>query len=348
MWLIIKDLLKSNLLRVCWAAFFMTACGNVPGEPVMKQENGFALGTTYSIKYEVPSDSVDLGNAIEDVFTVVNNSMSTYLPTSQVSRVNRGDSTVVVDSYFQEVYRMSKKVWKETEGAFDPTVGSLVNAWGFGPGEVIENIEQRQVDSILQLVGMDKVKLTDQGTIIKQSPHVFLDFNAIAKGYTIDLLGALLDSKGIENYLIELGGEILTRGKNTRLVKNWVVAIDHPLQKENERNLIARVKLEDKAMATSGNYRKYRVDEKTGELYVHTINAKTGYPQKSNVLSVSVVAPTCMEADAYATAFMIMDLDRAKALLKTLTDVEAYIIISDKEGDIQKFVTRGFQELLLE
>ncbi|WP_340065193.1 FAD:protein FMN transferase [Ascidiimonas aurantiaca] len=314
----------------------------------MKQENGFALGTTYSIKYEVPSDTIDLGNAIEQVFTVVNNSMSTYLPTSQVSRVNRGDSAVVVDSYFQEVYHMSKKIWEETEGAFDPTVGSLVNAWGFGPEEAIKNIQQRQIDSILQLVGMDKVKLTEKGTIIKKSPHVFLDFNAIAKGYTIDLLGALLESKGIENYLIELGGEILTRGKNTRLVKNWVVAIDHPLQQENERKLIAKVKLEDKAMATSGNYRKYRVDDKTGELYVHILNGKTGYPQKSNVLSVSVVAPTCMEADAYATAFMIMELDKTKALLKRLPHVEAYIIISDKEGDIQKFVTRGFQELLIE
>ncbi|UOB18355.1 FAD:protein FMN transferase [Abyssalbus ytuae] len=315
---------------------------------ISKVEQGFALGTTYLIRYEVENDSIDLLKDIEEVFNVVNKSMSTYLPTSDISRINKGDSTVVVDEYFIEVFKKAKEVWKNSGGRFDPTVGALVNAWGFGPEKALKEMHQKQVDSILKFTGFDKVKIDDGFKIVKSNLQIYLDFNALAKGYTIDLIGRKFDEKGIKNYLIEVGGEILTKGKNSKTVKNWIVAIDHPLQNEGERLIVEKVKLEDKAMATSGNYRKFRVDEKTGEHYVHTINPLTGYPQKSNVLSVSVIANSCMEADAYATALMVMPLKEAKELLKNLDYLDAYIISTDKDGNLEEYRTRRFQDLLVD
>ncbi len=324
------------------------SCINKEPVQTLKTEQGFALGTTYLIKYEVKNDSIDLLENIDKIFSEVNQSMSTYLPTSDISKINKGDSTIVVDENFKEVFLKAREVWENSNQKFDPTVGALVNAWGFGPEITIKKMDKKQVDSILQFTGFSKVNLTDKGNIIKTHPSVYLDFNALAKGYTIDLIGRMFDKEGVKNYLIELGGEILTKGANTKTVKNWVVAIDHPLQNEGERIMIQKVKLENKAMATSGNYRKFRVDQKTGEHYVHTINPQTGYPQKSNVLSVSVIADSCMEADAYATAFMVMSLEEAKEFLVKTNFLDAYIISTDKDGNLEEFKTKGFQKLLLD
>ena len=333
------------LLFFCAVLIF--SCNEVTPKIILKTEKGYALGTTYSIKYEVANDSISLLGDIEDIFNKVNKSMSTYLPSSDISKINRGDSTVVIDTYFKEVFLMSKKVWENSNGKFDPTVGALVNAWGFGPESSIKNINPEQIDSILKFTGFNKLKLTDDNRILKENPSIYLDFNALAKGYTIDLIGRVFDKKGIKNYLIEVGGEILTKGQNTKTIKNWVVAIDHPLQNEGERVIIQKVSLENKAMATSGNYRKFRVDEKTGEHFVHTINPKTGYPQKTSVLSVSVVTSTCIEADAYATAFMVMSLEESKEILNKLDYLDAYIISTDKDGNLNEFKTKGFENLLI-
>lgn len=342
-------LLKYKIRLILFiSSIFLFSCKKIASESILKIERGYALGTTYSIKYEVDNDSIDLSKDIENVFFNINKSMSTYLPNSDISKINKGDSTVVIDAYFKEVFLMSKEVWKNSHGKFDPTVGALVNAWGFGPESAIKNMNQIKVDSILSFTGFEKLKLTKDGRVLKDNSSVYLDFNSLAKGYTIDLIGRTFDKKGVENYLIEVGGEILTKGKNTKTIKNWMVAIDHPLQNEGERVIIEKVSLENKAMATSGNYRKFRVDEKTGEHYVHTIDPKTGYPQKSTVLSVSVIASTCMEADAYATAFMVMNLDESKELLKKLNHLDAYIISTDKSGDLIEYKTKGFQELLVE
>ncbi|MCM5663840.1 FAD:protein FMN transferase [Galbibacter mesophilus] len=341
-----KQILVSFVLSVG----FLFSCSNAQEDGGFKVEQGYALGTTYSIKYEAPNDTVSLKKQIEAVFDSVNASMSTYLPTSDISAINRGDSTIVVDEYFKEVYRMAKKVWRKTDGFFDPTIGALANAWGFGPEMAIDDMQQEEVDSLLEFTGFDKVFMSADGRIVKANKNIYLDFNALAKGYTIDLIGRMFDRNGVENYLIEVGGEILTKGNSekTSKIKNWVVAIDSPIQDKEQRVLIAKVKLMDKAMATSGNYRKFRIDKETGEHYVHIINPLTGYPQKSNVLSVSVVARTCMVADAYATALMVMPLDKAKELLKTTSIIEAYIISADKDGDLVEYKTKGFQELLVE
>jgi len=328
-------------------AFLLTSCAEKPKEVIMRANTGFALGTTYSVQYEIFNDEVDYANDIENVFHEVNQSISAYLPTSDISRINKGENDVIVDDYFKIVYDFSKEVYEKTDGYFDPSVGALVNAWGFGPEKPINNLSSQQVDSIMTFTGFHKVHLTAERKVVKDHPSLTIDFNSLGKGYAIDLIGKMLDEKGIKNYIVEVGGEILTKGKNTNKVKKWTVAIDSPVQDSDERQYIELVTLENKAMATSGNYRKFRVDPETGDHYVHILNAKTGYPMKNNVLSVSVVADNCMKADAYATAFMVMPYEKTKALLSKLTDVDAYVVSKDEYGNIQKYITKGFQDLII-
>ncbi len=316
----------------------VSGCAQQP-EWVRNQNVGNALGTTYSIIY-LSDREMDVQQEIDSVFRVVNQSMSTYIPDSDISKINSGDSTIVVDDMFREVFSLSKVVYEASNGYFDPTVGVLVNAWGFGPGKQI-TLDSTKIDSLLQYVGFDKVRLTAGGKIVKRRPEIFFDFNAIAKGYAIDRLGKLLEGKNMENYLVEVGGEVLAKGENLISKKPWTVGIDDP-QVENGRQLKQIITLKDGALASSGNYRKFRVDPDTGEKYVHTINPKTGYTQNSKVLATSVIAKDCATADAYATAFMAMDLEDSKAVLSKIEVLEAYIIYLDETGVTREFMTPGF------
>ena len=304
---------------------------------------GPALGTSYSIIYLTP-EPLDLQAEIDSVFAVVNNSMSTYLPESDISKINIGDTTVVVDHMFQEVFDLSKQVHNSTDGYFDPTVGVLVDAWGFGPGQQIE-LDSSRIDSLLKYVGFDKVQITSDNRIVKDSPEIRFDFNAVAKGYAIDLLGRLLDQRNLDNYLIEVGGELLAKGENRQKNKRWVVGIDDPQVTEGRR-LMRTIFLKDRAMASSGNYRKFRIDSITGEKYVHTIDPKTGYTKNSKVLATSVIAESCASADAYATAFMAMELEASQDILAREDDLEGYIIFLDDKGETQEYMTEGFTNLL--
>ncbi|MEX0996134.1 MAG: FAD:protein FMN transferase [Flavobacteriaceae bacterium] len=320
------------------------ACKSEDSKSVLIQNTGEAFGTTYNIQYESKTDYHD---DLKKVFDAVNQSMSTYMPASDISRINQGDTTVVVDDYFIEVFNTSKKLWLATNGSFDPTVGPLVNAYGFGPDGTLKGIDSAQIDSIMQFVGFEKLKLNSSKQLIKQDPRTYIDFNAIAKGYAIDLLGSVLDENKVGNYLIEVGGELLGKGKNNQTQNNWIVGVDDPTQQQ-ERTLLKKLKLIDRAMATSGNYRKTRIDPITKAKYVHTINPKTGWPQKSNVLSVSVLAENCMLADGYATAFMVMELEETQAFLENHSDLDVYIIYTDENGELQEWLTAGFQEVVVE
>lgn len=307
--------------------------------------SGGALGTSYNI-VAISAEEMELQKDIDSVFAVINHSLSTYIPSSDISRINSGDSTVVVDKMFQEVFNLAKDINKKTQGFFDPTVGTLVNAWGFGPEQMI-TMDSLRVDSLLQYVGFDKVKLNTNNKVIKTNPNIYIDFNAIAKGYSIDRLAAMLNSKGVENYLIEVGGELVAKGKNTIKDKFWVVGIDDP-EMLVERKTKILINLNNRALASSGNYRKYRIDEATGKKYVHTINPKTGFTQMSNTLAVTILANDCATADAYATAFMAMDLYKAFKLVSENKTLEAYIIYSDESGETQEFLTKGFKEIVVE
>lgn len=322
---------------------FLTSCVSQPS--LIKNQNvGGALGTSYSIIY-ISDSKLDFEKEIDSVFEVVNRSMSTYMPTSDISNINEGDSTLVVDKMFKEVFELSKEIHQKTEGYFDPTVGTLVNAWGFGPGEQIE-LDSTRVDSLLRYVGFEKVQLTNKATITKQYPEIQFDFNAIAKGYAIDRLTIMLDEKGISDYLVEVGGEVVGKGQNRIKHKDWVIGIDDP-EGEGKGAPKKLIHLKNRAMASSGNYVKFRVDEETGEKYVHTINPKTGFTRNSATLAVTVLAENCATADGYATAFMAMDLKDVKDLLSTLKLLDAYIVYSDENGVIQELMTEGFKRVIV-
>lgn len=307
----------------------------------LKQETGQALGTSYSILYFAAAEMPTINKSLDSIFTVVNKSMSTYIATSDISKINKGDDTVVVDHMFKEVLETSKVIYTQTDGYFDPTVGNLVNAWGFGPQKHKLAMTPITVDSLMQYIGLDKIKLSANNTLKKSNPNVYIDFNAIAKGYCIDRIGVYLESKNIVNYLIELGGELLAKGTHLEKKSPWAVGIDDPTQKE-ERTLYTTLALKDRGMATSGNYRKFRLDSLTGKKYVHIVDAKTGYTKPSNILSVSVLAHSCAIADGYATAFMAMPLEKTKVLLANDKSLEAYIIYSSKAGELKTYATDGF------
>jgi len=288
---------------------------------------GNALGTTFSIAY---NDSNDYSVAVDSLFTVVNHSLSTYHANSIISRINRGDSLVVIDEHFKAVFYKAKRIHKETAGYFDPTVGILVNAWGFGPKKPIENLDSTKVKEMMKVVGFEKLKLNDK-YLYKQHSNTFIDFNAIAKGYAVDVIGQFLENNKVVNYMVEIGGEIRVRGVNPN-EESWIIGIEKPLT-DGSRSNQTKVQIQNSAMATSGNYRKFKIDE-DGKKYVHTINPKTGYTEQNDLLSASVIAPKdCADVDAYATAFMAMGYDKTREFLTNHADLRAILIYIDDEGN---------------
>ncbi len=304
---------------------------------------GDAFGTNYHIQL-YSNNEIDLKKGIDSVIAAVNHSLSTYIPNSDISKINRGDSTVVVDSIFREVFELSTEVNRKTNGYFDPTIGVLRNAYGFGDMKPLQNLDKETLDSLMQFVGFHKVKLNEDGTISKEFPQIYFDFNAVAKGSGIDCIGRYLESKGITDYLIELGGEILTKGKNLDKDQLWTVGIESPESELNDRSFEASVMLENEGMASSGNYRKFRIDSITGKKYVHTLNPLTGSAEMSDVTSATVIAPTCGEADAYATSFMALGFEKSKQLLKNFQEVEAYLTYTDSLSHHNVFITEGFKK----
>jgi len=305
---------------------------------------GYALGTSYSISYSAPQlPETYLERQVDSIFEVLNQSLSTYLPTSDISKINQGDSLLKIDSHFVKVYQKASEVWEASQGYFDPTVGALVNAYGFGPGKPLKQISAQQRDSILNFTGWDKTSLTDQGTIKKEHPKVYFDFNALAKGYVVDVIADFLRLEKVSSFLVEIGGEIVAQGKSPKSNALWRVAIDDPQQGE-ERKLIQVIALDNQALATSGNYRKYSIQEETGARWVHSINPKTGEANPSSILSVSVLAPDCMTADAYATALMVMPFGQSKALISDHPELEAYWILADSLGGVKEVFSKGFQK----
>ena len=295
-----------------------------------KTISGYSFGTSFLIQFEGKNNNeIIVKNKIDSLYKIINNSFSTYISDSDISKINLGDSLIVVDDHFKKVFLRSYDIWKLSKGYFDPTVGSMVNAYGFGPGNKIKNISKKQLDSLIELTGFSKVSLTSKGTIKKKFSNIYLDFNAIGKGYIVDVISELLISYDTKNFLIEIGGEVIAKGKNPNTGNFWKVAIDNPNQKKN-RQFIKTVLLKNKALATSGNYRKYRFDSLTGNKYVHTINPKNGKSFQSKILSVSVIASDCMTADAWATALMIMPIELSKNVIESIEDVDAYWILSNK------------------
>jgi thiamine biosynthesis lipoprotein len=300
----------------------------------LQQHEGYALGTSYHFKYAgSPEEFESIQKGIDSLFFEINRSLSTYLKTSDISKINEGDTTIVVDHHFKKVFAKSEAVWRSTDGYFDPTLGQLVNEYGFGPEKPLNRIDSLSLQKILTSVGWEKIKLTASGKIVKH-PSTYLDFNAIAKGYAVDCIANYILLKGKQSILVEIGGELMAIGRNPKSGTSWKVAIDDPFQ-INQRRWITTVELSDQGLATSGNYRKYRTDSLTGEKYVHSINPLTGRTVKTNVLSASVLAPDCMTADAWATALMVLPLEKGQELIEKDPKLEALWIVAKSDSLIQ-------------
>ena len=308
-------------------------------EAFYQHNEGTIFGTLYHVKYLY---SNDLKADIEAELQKVDASLSMFNPASTISKINKGE-TDETDEMLSEVLRLSFTVNKATDGAFDPTVAPLVNAWGFGfkSGEMPNS---SQVDSLLSLVGLSHIQLQD-GKLIKDNPLSILDFSAIAKGYGVDRAADILRGKDIKNFMVEIGGEVVTEGVNEK-GEAWRIGINKPDDDSTSINTELQdiIALSGKAIATSGNYRNYYI--KDGRKIAHTINPKTGYPAQQDILSSTVMAPSCAEADAFATAFMVLGLEGAKQVLQRQPQLEAYFIYTDNQGEYQTWCTQGFKQLI--
>lgn len=290
-----------------------------------QHNKGFIFGTIYNITYQ--SDN-DLQTEIEGELKKVDESLSTFNKTSTISKINQGKD-VKVDDMFAEVFTLGENIAKETDGAFDMTVAPMVNTWGFG-FKTGKEPSKAVVDSLRNIVGYQKIKM-EKKHIIKQNPNTMLDCSAIAKGFGSDVVAKFLRQKGIKNFMIEIGGEIVTYGLNEKRVP-WKIGVTKPVDDSlnNQQEIQTILNVTNKAMATSGNYRKYYY--KNGKKYAHTIDPKTGYPVQHNILSSTVFADNCATADAYATAFMVTGLDGAKKILAKHPELMAYFIYADQNG----------------
>ncbi|MDA9234941.1 FAD:protein FMN transferase [Polaribacter sp.] len=293
---------------------------------------GNVFGTTYKIVCQ--NTTVNYQKSIDSLFYLVNRSISTYLPSSDISLINKGDTSLVADAILLELLKKSKEIHIKTDGYFDPTVGNLVNAWGFGPKNEKRNLDTLEVQKQMKLVGFDKIQVVNQ-KVIKKDPGIYLDFNSIGKGFGIDVVARFLDQQQIANYMIEIGGEIRAKGVKKK-DKPWRVQLQNPVITD-VNDAFTIINLSNNSMATSGNYRKFRIAE-NGQKYVHTINPKTGFATESNLLSVSVIAAIdCADVDAYATAFMAMGVEKTKLFLEKHTEIKAILIYIDAQQNLASY-----------
>lgn len=298
---------------------------------------GLIFGTTYSVTYQCDSS---MSHTIREELLRVDRSLSPFNKQSVITAVNQ-NREVVLDSLFLDVFQRAMAVSTDTDGAFDITVAPLVNAWGFG----FKNEQMptpQQVDSLLQIVGYQKVTLKE-GKVLKRDPRMMLDCSAIAKGYAADLVARMLRQKGVDNYMVEIGGEIVTSGLNPQRLP-WRIGVTKPTDDSTNvgGELQTVVNVTDKAMATSGNYRNFYY--KNGRKYAHTIDPKTGYPVQHSILSATVLADECCRADAYATAFMVLGLDATRQLLDRHPELMVYLIYTDEKGENATWVSPSLRE----
>lgn len=305
-----------------------------------QNDRGRIFGTLYSITYQ---NQESLQAEIDEALRRFDGSLSPFNDTAVITRVNRNED-IVPDTFFTNVFRRSMEISEETNGTFDITVAPLVNAWGFGfkKGRFPDSL---MVDSLLEITGYTKVALSDEGKVVKQDPRIMLTCSAVAKGYAVDVVAQLLEKHGIENYMVDIGGEVVVHGQNPQSTP-WRIGINKPVDDSLAVNqeLQSILSISGKGIATSGNYRNFYYRD--GKKYAHTIDPRTGYPVQHSILSATVVAKDCMSADAYATAFMVMGLEEAERFAEAHPDIDAYFIYSDAQGILQTYSTKGMEKYL--
>lgn len=328
---------KKFYLLVAVGILLFTGCKN---QKQYFEESGSVFHTLYHIKYE--SDKA-LTEKIDNELQKFNLSLNPFNPNSTIAKVNRNEP-VEVDEWFKEVFNKSMEVSKNSDGVFDITCAPLVNLWGFGFSKK-DSITPEMIDSLKTFVGYQKVRL-EGNKVIKDDPRLLLNCSAIAKGYSSDIIARLLEREGVENYMVEIGGEVTMKGVNPK-GECWRIGINKP--EDDSTGIINEIEeivqlCKKGGVATSGNYRNYYV--KDGKKYAHTIDPRTGYPAEQSILSATIVANDCMTADAYATAFMAMGLDKARQMAEKLPEIEYYVIYADENGKHRIEYSKGMSQYL--
>ena len=325
---------------ICLFILLIVSCSSEEKRGILTSNYGYTQGTTYSIRYMSP-EGKNRQSDIDSLLSDVDQSLSTYIKGSVISKINRNEINKL-DSFCYVVLENALDIAKKTEGAFDPTVAALVNFWGFG-FEEIKGENKTSLSNIMKTVGFDKVHI-DGDKIVKENPKTQLDFNGIAQGFTVDIIAEHFHRIGIKDYMIEIGGELRCKGRNAEN-ELWRIGIEKPEQKRSKDHFQAILAINDLAVASSGNYRKYKTDTLSGTRYSHSINPRTGQPVKSNLLSVTIINPSCMVADALSTACMIMGLEKSIEYIIQDSDTEALIIYSEPNGDWKVFQTEAIKEM---
>ena len=327
------------VILIAAAGYYLHRTGNQTTDQWQANE-GTIFGTIYHVKYLCDED---LQAELEAELNRVDASLSMFNQQSTISRINKNE-TDETDGMLNEVLTLSYRINQATRGAFDPTVAPLVNAWGFGfkSGQLPDST---LVDSLCMLVGLSGIHL-GEGKLTKDNPNAILDFSAIAKGYGVDCAANVLRKHGIEHFRVEIGGEVVTEGLNSKGAP-WRIGINKPDDDSTSTNTDLQdiVELSNRAIATSGNYRNFYIQD--GRKIAHTINPLTGYPAQQDILSSTVIAPSCAEADGFATAFMVLGLEQAKQVLKEQTQLQAYFIYADEKGQYKTWCSEELEKLIV-
>ena len=311
----------------------LASCTQRPQKMVLQ---GLAQGSYYAVTY-FDEKNRNFQHEIDSIFLAVDLSVNLWVDSSIISKVNRNED-VTLDKIFIDNFNIAQEAARLSYGYFDPTVSPIVAAWGFSYKSG-DSLTPQRIDSLRALVDYRKVRI-EAGKVVKDDPRITLDFNAIAQGYTSDLIATFLDSKGIKNYLVDTGGEIMARGSKPD-GQPWIVGIEKPADNwDSERVVQTRIALRDKGLVTSGSTRKYV--ERNGKRYSHCIDPKTGYPVEHNVLSVTALAESSVWADALASICMVMGLEQSLSLIESMDGVEAYYIFMNEKGELETFATKGF------
>lgn len=348
---------KSSLIFIFWIVIAM-ACSvteKTKKSIVLNQLHGNAQGTTFTIKF-IANDSLDYSAEIASVLQEVDQQLSTYVENSVISVFNNTPDTIrcypLKDTMFTQVFEASRRIFDLTEGAFNPAVMPLVKYWGFAfKSETPEKVDSVKIDSIVRFstdfTHCRLLKKAEENCISVSNKTIQLDLNGIAQGYSVDVIAGFFLAKKIDNFMIEIGGEVRTMGKNDRDTL-WTIGIDKPASNPHSRELQAAVSLNNRALATSGNYRKFY--EKDGVKYAHTIDPVTGFPVQHTLLSASVIAPDCTTADALATAFMVMGTEKTKLFLEQHAELglEVFLIYSDADGNFKTWMSEGMKKMTVE
>ena len=338
--------MNGKFLTLCLGALLLFSCDNSKKNKIYEVE-GKGGSVVYRIKY-ISTDSTNLKPAIDSLVKLVDHSISAYNPESIVAKINQGYVSTKVNDHFKKAFTTAEKVWKESGGYYDPTVGILVKAWGFGK-ELIQPISklptEQEIDSLKRYVGFEKVHITDDDYVKKQNPAIQLDLTSVLRGYTADVISDFLKSKGIENFYVKVDSEGIVLGRDIVNNTPWKVEAEDPYELNNDYKQVI-LNLKNESISTDENYRRVWIDG-NGKRFVHIINPFTGHPMTGEMLSATVIAKTAVESDAYSTMFMIIGLEKSKEFLAKHPELKALLVYSDHNNEVKTYKTQNIEPLIV-